>query len=208
MNGLMMDQPLLVKSIVEHAQLIHPDVEVVSVTADNPRHRYTYREAFRRSRQLANVMSGWGLQQGDRVATLGWSDHRHLEAYYAICTSGYVCHTINPRLFLPQLEFIINHAEDQWVFVDRDFLPLAESLAPLCPGVRGWVVMTSADFMPETSLSDVCTATNRCWLTPAIPSVIRNSTKIPPAPCATPRAPRAIPRGCCIHIAPPFCTPW
>ncbi|MCY4425461.1 MAG: long-chain fatty acid--CoA ligase [Halieaceae bacterium] len=155
MNGLMMDQPLLVKSIVEHAQLIHPDVEVVSVTADNPRHRYTYREAFRRSRQLANVMAGWGLQQGDRVATLGWSDHRHLEAYYAICTSGYVCHTINPRLFLPQLEFIINHAEDQWVFVDRDFLPLAEALAPLCPEVRGWVVMTSADFMPETSLPDV-----------------------------------------------------
>ena len=155
MNSLMMDQPLLVKSIVEYAQRIHPDVEVVSVTADNPRHRYTYREAFRRSRQLANVMTGWGLRQGDRVATLGWSDHRHLEAYYAICTSGYVCHTINPRLFLPQLEFIINHAEDQWVFVDRDFLPLAESLAPFCPGVRGWVVMTSADFMPETSLPGV-----------------------------------------------------
>jgi len=155
MHGLIMDQPLLVKSIMEFAERVNPDVEIVSVTADNPRHRYNYREAFRRARQLANVMDGWGLSRGDRVATLAWNDNRHFEAYYGICASGYVVHTINPRLFPEQIEFIVNHAEDRWVLTDRDFVPLLESIADRCPGVEGWVVMTDEAHMPETSLANV-----------------------------------------------------
>lgn len=155
MKGLMMDQSLLVKSIIEFAERVNPDVEIVSVTADNPRHRYTYQDAFRRTRQLANVIAAWGLSQGDRVATLAWNDYRHFEAYYAIACSGYVSHTINPRLFPEQVEFIINHAEDQWVFTDRDFLPMLEQLAGNCPGVKGWVVLTDAEHMPDTALDNV-----------------------------------------------------
>ncbi len=155
MNGLMMDQPLLVKSIVAHAEKVNPNVEIVSVTADNPRHRYTYTEAFARARKLANVLAGWGLSQGDRIATLCWNDYRHLEAYFGICCSGYVIHTINPRLFPEQIEYIINHAEDQYVFIDRDFIKIAEGVADKCPGVKGWVVMTDAEHMPETSLDNV-----------------------------------------------------
>jgi 3-(methylthio)propionyl---CoA ligase len=152
MNGLMMDMPLSIVSILEHAERINGDGEIVSITSDNPRHRYTYREAFARARQLASGMSQWGLKEGDRIATLAWNDYRHFETYYGAACSGYVCHTINPRLFPEQLTYIINHAEDRYVFVDPDFVALAESLAADCPGVQGWVVLTNEENMPETSL--------------------------------------------------------
>jgi acyl-CoA synthetase (AMP-forming)/AMP-acid ligase II len=152
MNGLMMNQQLSISSIVEHAERVNGSGEIVSITGDNPRHRYTYAQAFARARQLADVISGWQLTQGDRIATLAWNDYRHFETYYAAACSGYVCHTINPRLFPEQLVYIINHAEDRYVFVDPDFVPLAEKLAGECPTVRGWVVLTTAERMPETTL--------------------------------------------------------
>jgi fatty-acyl-CoA synthase len=152
MNGLMMDIPLSIVSILEHAERINGDGEIVSITSDNPRHRYTYSEAFARARQLASAMSAWGLQQGDRIATLAWNDYRHFETYYGAACSGFVCHTINPRLFPEQLAYIINHAEDRYVFVDPDFVGLAEGLVAECPNVRGWVILTTEEHMPETSL--------------------------------------------------------
>ncbi|HBO14051.1 MAG TPA: long-chain fatty acid--CoA ligase, partial [Halieaceae bacterium] len=93
MNGLMMDVPLTITSIMQHADRVNGDSEIVSVTRDNPRHRYRYRDAFRRTRQLANAIASWGLASGDRVATLAWNDYRHFETYYAAACSGYVCHT-------------------------------------------------------------------------------------------------------------------
>ena len=155
MQGLMMDFPLTITSIMEHAERVHGAQEIVSVTRDNPRHRYTYADAFGRVRQLANAMKAWGMSPSDRVATLAWNDYRHFETYYASACSGYVCHTINPRLFPEQIVYIINHAEDQYVFLDPDFWPLIEQVAPQCPGVKGWVVMTTAEHMPETSVANV-----------------------------------------------------
>lgn len=155
MNGLMMDTSLSITSIIKHAEQVNGDTEIVSVTSDNPRHRYTYREAFARARRLANAIAGWGLEQGDRIATLAWNDYRHFETYYSSACSGYVCHTINPRLFPEQLVYIINHAEDKYVFLDPDFVPLVEGLASQCPGVQGWVVLTSEDNMPGTGLDNV-----------------------------------------------------
>ena len=155
MQGLMMDFPLTITSIMEHAERVHGAQEIVSVTRDNPRHRYTYADAFGRVRQLANAMKDWGMSSSDRVATLAWNDYRHFETYYASACSGYVCHTINPRLFPEQIVYIINHAEDQYVFLDPDFWPLIEQVAPQCPGVKGWVVMTTAEHMPETSVANV-----------------------------------------------------
>ncbi len=154
MNGLMMNIPLSVTAIMEHAERVSGGTEIVSVTRDNPRHRYTYREAFSRTRQLANTIAGWGLARGDRIATLAWNDYRHFETYYAAACSGYVCHTINPRLFPEQVAYIINHAEDQYVFFDADFLPLVEGIAGQCPGVRGWVVLTSEAHMPASGLAN------------------------------------------------------
>ena len=155
MNGLMMDSALSIASIMTHAERVNGDTEIVSVTRDNPRHRYTYRDAFARTRQLANVMARWNLDQGERIATLAWNDHRHFETYYAASCSGYVCHTVNPRLFPEQLVYIINHAEDQYVLLDPDFVPLVEGLAGECPTVKGWIVLTSEAHMPETSLANV-----------------------------------------------------
>lgn len=155
MQGLMMDFPLTITSIMEHAERVHGAQEIVSVTRDNPRHRYTYADAFGRVRQLANAMKAWGMSPSDRVATLAWNDYRHFETYYASACSGYVCHTINPRLFPEQIVYIINHAEDQYVFLDPDFWPLIEQVAPQCPGVKGWVVMTTAEHMPDTSIANV-----------------------------------------------------
>lgn len=155
MQGLMMDTPLLISSIAEHAEKFHGDREIVSVTMDNPRHRYTMRDAVRRSRQLANALDKLGLATGDRVATIAWNDYRHLEIYYGVSGAGYVCHTINPRLFPEQLVFIINHAEDRFICTDLMFVPLLEKLLPQIPNVEGFIVMTDEAHMPETSLPNV-----------------------------------------------------
>ena len=154
MLGLMMNTPLLISSIAEHGAKFHGSREIVSVTADNPRHRYTYRECIDRAKQLANALGKLGLNTGDRVATLAWNDYRHLESYYGISGAGYVCHTINPRLFPEQLIFIINHAEDRWILTDVMFVPLLEAIADKIPGVEGFVVMTDAAHMPETKLKN------------------------------------------------------
>lgn len=154
MHGLMMDTPLLVSMILRHAERHHPNREIVSVTADNPLHRYTYSDCARRTRQLANAIDKLGLDAGDRVATIAWNDYRHLEIYYGAGGAGYVCHTVNPRLFPEQLVFIINHAEDKWVFTDPMFVPLLEKIADQTPGVEGYVVMTNEENMPETTLKN------------------------------------------------------
>ncbi len=152
-----MDTQLLVSMILRHADLHHPTREIVSVTADNPLHRYTIAECFRRTRQLANALDDLGLQKGDRVATLAWNDYRHLEVYYGVGGAGYVCHTVNPRLFPEQIIFIINHAEDRWIFTDPMFVPLLEKVAGQTPGVEGYVIMTNEENMPETTLKNaVC----------------------------------------------------
>jgi fatty-acyl-CoA synthase len=148
----MMDTPLLVSSILRHAEQNFGEREIVSITADNPEHRYTYSDCARRTRQLANALDGLSLTRGDRVATLAWNDHRHLEAYYAISGAGYVCHTVNPRLFPEQLVFIINHADDKWLIVDPLFVPLIEKIADKLPGVQGYVVMCDEATMPACSL--------------------------------------------------------
>lgn len=154
MRGLMMSTPLLISSIARHAERNFGDREIVSVTSDVPLHRYTYADWLRRTRQLANALDRLGLSRGDRVATLAWNDHRHLEAYYGIGGAGYVCHTINPRLFPEQIVFIINHAEDRWVLTDPMFLPLLEKIAERMPCVEGYVVMTDDAHMPPTSLAN------------------------------------------------------
>ena len=155
MQGLMMDTPLLISSIAEHAVQFHGDREIVSVTMDKPWHRCTFRDAIARSKQLANALENLGLGDGDRVATLAWNDYRHLEIYYGVSGAGFVCHTINPRLFAEQIVFIINHAEDRYIFVDPMFVPLLEKLADSISEVEGFVVLTDEAHMPETSLEKV-----------------------------------------------------
>ena len=136
MHGHMMEVPLLVTEILRFAERNYPDSEVVSVTFDDPRHRTTYREVFRRARKLANALSAAGVRAGDRVATVAWNDYRHLEIYYAVSCIGAVLHTINPRLFPEQLEYIVNHAADRLLFVGPTLLPVIAPLAGKTPTVE------------------------------------------------------------------------
>ncbi|MBC8081876.1 MAG: AMP-binding protein, partial [Hymenobacter sp.] len=130
MLGLMMNEPLRIAGLLEHAAKWHADTEIVSRMPEGLLHRYTYADLGRRSRQLANALTRLAIGRGDRVATLAWNTHRHLELYYGVSGMGAVCHTINPRLFFEQLVYIVNHAEDRLLFFDLTFLPLAEKLVP------------------------------------------------------------------------------
>ena len=128
MLGQMMDIPLLTSSLLVHAERQHGDTEIVTRTVEGPIHRYTYRDAHKRSKQLAAALEQLGIKHGDRVATLAWNTHRHFEIYYGVAGMGAICHTINPRLFPEQIVYIANHAEDVYLFVDLTFVPLIEKL--------------------------------------------------------------------------------
>jgi fatty-acyl-CoA synthase len=154
----MMDWPLLISSLIRHADLCHGDGEIVSRTVEGPIHRYTYREAHRRARKLANALARLDVAPGECVGTLAWNGYRHFELYYGVSGMGAVIHTINPRLFHDQIEYIVNHAGDRIVFFDLTFLPLVEKLAPDCPAVTTWVALTDHARMPATALPNV-----RCY---------------------------------------------
>jgi len=154
MDGLMMDRPLLVSSLIEHAATYHGDTDIVSRTVEGPIHRTTYAQAERRAKRVANALTRLGIRPGDRVATLAWNGYRHFELYFGISGIGAVCHTINPRLFHEQIEYIVNHAEDRILFVDLTFVPLVETLAEKLKPIRHIVIMTDAAHMPPTSLPD------------------------------------------------------
>ena len=152
MHGLMMDSPLLTSSLIVHAARQHGDTEIVSRSVEGPIHRYTYAEAEARAKRLAKALLELGVGGSDRIATLAWNGHRHLELYFGVSGLGAVCHTINPRLFADQLAYIVNHAKDRYVFLDPSFVGLLEGLHERLPGVAGFVIMTDAEHMPETSL--------------------------------------------------------
>jgi acyl-CoA synthetase (AMP-forming)/AMP-acid ligase II len=155
MQGLMMNWPLLISSLIRHADRCHADTEIVSRTVEGPIHRYTYRDAHARARRLANALRRLGVAPGGRVGTLAWNGYRHFELYYAVSGMGAVIHTINPRLFHEQIEYIVGHADDAVVFFDLTFLPLVEKLAPSCPRVRAWIAMTDRAHMPHATPLDL-----------------------------------------------------
>ena len=155
MHGLMMNMPLLISSLIRHAATHHGDTEIVSRLTEGGIHRYTYADAHRRAQQMANVLTQLGIQHGDRVGTLAWNGYRHFETYFAASGMGAVLHTINPRLFPEQITYIINHADDQYVFFDITFAPLVDGLAPHCKNVKGWVAMTDRAHMPSMKTAGV-----------------------------------------------------
>ena len=147
-RGLMMDRPLLISAIIEHAAAQFGDTTIVSRETHGPIFRYTYAECAVRVRRLANALRHLGLDAGTSVASIAWNNHRHLEAYYAVSGSGMVMHTCNPRLHPEQLIYIINHAEDRVVLFDATFAPLVKGIAARCPNVLAWVALSDAANMP------------------------------------------------------------
>jgi len=150
--GQMMTQPLIISDLLEYAAAHHGTREIISRRLEGDIHRYTYRDALKRSKQLANALLALGVQPGDRVATLAWNGYRHFECYYAISGIGAICHTVNPRLYTEQVEYIINHAEDCYVFLDACFAKLLEPVADKLTSVKGFIFMIDADQMPQTNL--------------------------------------------------------
>jgi acyl-CoA synthetase (AMP-forming)/AMP-acid ligase II len=149
--GQMMSQPLLISSIIKHADRYFGKNEIVSRRVEGDIHRYTYHDCHVRARKLANALGGLGVKMGDRVATMAWNGYRHLEAYYAVSGSGAVLHTLNPRLFPEQIAYIANHAEDQYLIFELTFLPLIEAVAQHCKTIKGYILMCDRDRMPAQS---------------------------------------------------------
>ncbi len=155
MLGLMQQRPLLISTLVDYAARQHGGREIVSRDADGAIHRSTYVEVAMRAKRLANALDALGLRPGDRVATLAWNTYRHLELYYGVASSGRVLHTVNPRLFPEQLQYIIHHAEDAYVFFDPVFAPLIEELAPRLSHVLGWVSLSDRAGAPEVKVENL-----------------------------------------------------
>jgi acyl-CoA synthetase (AMP-forming)/AMP-acid ligase II len=151
MLGLMQDRPLLISQIIDFAAAYYPDVEIVSRTVEGPIHRYGYRDATRRAKQLAEALEGLGIKLGDRVGTIAWNTYRHFELYFGISGIGAVLHTLNPRLAPEHVAYIANHAEDQIIFVDLNLLPIVEGVWDKLKTVKHVVVMTDRAHMPASS---------------------------------------------------------
>jgi 3-(methylthio)propionyl---CoA ligase len=148
MNASMMQQPLLISTLLKHADRHHGEQQIVSRRVEGDIHRQTYRELAIRSRRMANALAALGMKHGSRVATLAWNGYRHMELYYAVSGSGGVLHTLNPRLHPDQVVWIADHAEDQVLFFDLTFLPLIEAIAGRVKTIKAFVAMTDRAHMP------------------------------------------------------------
>ena len=157
MLGLMQNRPLLISSLVDYASTWHGGREIVSRDPEGAIHRSNYAEIAARAKRVANALGALGLGRGDRVATLAWNSYRHLEIYYGVTGSGRVLHTVNPRLFPDQIQYIMHHAEDAVVCFDPVFAPLIEELKPRLPQVRAWVALCEPEAAPAIKgLAPLC----------------------------------------------------
>jgi 3-(methylthio)propionyl---CoA ligase len=151
MFGQMMDLPLLISDQIEFAARFHGPTEIVSRTVEGPIHRSSWGDISRRAKKLAHALQKLGVKEGDRVATIAWNTHRHLEVYFAVSGIGAVLHTINPRLPLDQLRYVVDHAEDVALFFDTTFVKLAQVIAKQPNPVRHYLALTDAAHLPPDS---------------------------------------------------------
>lgn len=152
---MMMNYNLSITAIMRHAQGIAANTEIVSLFADGSLHRYTYADAFARVRRLANALDRLGIESASRLGTLAWNDYRHFELHYAIPCSGRVCHTINPKLFPEQVAYIIQHAQDEVLFIDPQFIPLIETLQSKLGCVKHYVALCDTATLPTSTLPNL-----------------------------------------------------
>ncbi len=156
MINSMMSSSLTISSLLEHASRYHRDTEIVSVESDRSvvvKHWFSVAQG---ARSLASALDKLGVPEDACCATLAWNNYRHLEIYFGVAGSGRICHTINPRLFPEQLEYIINHADDQIVFFDTTFLPLVSALQKKITGVKHFILMGSnSDSAREDAVAQI-----------------------------------------------------
>ena len=156
MKGMMQHRPLRIIDILTHAAEAFTDQGIISVRDEGDIHHATYPEILRRTAQLAHALDALGVQMGDRVATLAWNGHRHVELYYALAGIGAVCHTVNPRLSPEQMAYIFNHAGDSLLCIDPSLVPVAEAVAHEAPAGLRYIILSDRAHMPDTTLDALC----------------------------------------------------
>jgi fatty-acyl-CoA synthase len=151
MEGLMMNYPLTLPMILEHGNRVFPTKEVISIMPDKSRHRYSFADLYKRSKRLAHALRHQlGIREGEMVGTYAWNHYQHLELYFGIPGSGAICHTINIRLSSAQTEFIVNNAEDRYVFIDATLVPNFEKIQSALETVKGYVVLNAPEGFKTT----------------------------------------------------------
>jgi fatty-acyl-CoA synthase len=155
MLGMMQDWPLRVAAIIDHAAKYHGGRPVLGRSVEGPLVRTDWAGIRSRALKLSQALRRLGVKPGEVVGAMAWNTPRHMEVWYGVPGAGAVLHSLNPRLAREQLIYIINHAEDRWIFCDLDLLPVLEAVAEELPLVRGYVVLTDRAHMPATALSNV-----------------------------------------------------
>ena len=155
MLGMMQDWPLRVSAIIDHAAKYHGNRPIVSRSVEGPITRTTWAALRTQALKLSQALRRIGVKPGEVVGCMAWNTARHMEVWYGVPGAGAVLHSLNPRLSREQLLYIINHAEDRWIFCDADLVPVIEALADDLPLVRGYVVMTDRAHMPTANLPNM-----------------------------------------------------
>ncbi len=151
MLGLMQNWQLNVSKVIQYAQQNYGSQQIISQNYDDHITQLSYKEVEKRMRCLAwSLRNVLGLERGDVVATMAWNNIRHFEIWYAVMGSDMVCHTVNPRLFKDQIRYIINHAQDKYIFIERSFIPILKTLAHELATLKGIIVLTK-DLDPTES---------------------------------------------------------
>ncbi|MCL2790779.1 MAG: fatty acid--CoA ligase [Desulfobulbus sp.] len=140
--------PLLIKNLLFAPAVDNPDQEIVY----RDQMRYTYRDFRRRVHRLANALTSLGVKPGDTVAVMDWDSHRYLECFFAVPMLGAILHTINVRLPPEQILYTIDHAEDDYLLLNDEFLPIVEQVKGRIDTVRKYVLLTDLDHPPLTPL--------------------------------------------------------
>jgi len=200
----MMDVPLSLNHLLDRAGTIFGGNSIVSRLPDKSLRRHSYAQYHRRTRALGAALQALGLRRGERVATLCWNHHAHLEAYFGIPAAGGVMHTLNLRLAPDEIGWIAADAEDRFLIVDDILMPLYRQFARLHEFDKVIVFPFSGAAVPDEFLdyeSQLAEADADGFCYAPMPRPIRR-------PCATPAAPPAVPRGSSIRTARPCCTRW
>jgi fatty-acyl-CoA synthase len=155
-DGLMQRTPLLISSILRYAAVAHPRREVVSRRIEGGIWRYGYAQLERRAGRAARALQALGVKAGDRVSTLSWNTHRHLELFYAAPGFGAVLHTANPRLFDDQIAYTINHAGGGVLLFDANLAALVERLTPQLANVKTFIALTDEATHDSGALEALC----------------------------------------------------
>ena len=155
MLGQMMQAPLTIQSMIDHAALYHADTEIVSVNTGGGVEVTNWGQIGSNARRLGDALTKLGLPPQARCGTIAWNNRRHLETYFGVSGAGFVLHTVNPRLFPEQLIYIINHAEDRVLFIDRTFVPLVKAIRDKLDAVDHIILLDEVDDEARAILPEI-----------------------------------------------------